>query len=231
MRIMSQLRTDITFQMKHGFYLAYFIVSAIYIVFLAFIPSTWKETSAVLLIFSDCSFLGSFFIGGIILLEKDQGMIDQLMISPLKISEYILGKALSLSFLATLASLVILFTSFGPSLHYTPILIAVFGCSLFATFLGMMIAINVKSVNQYLLITPLFVPIFFLPLANYFSMPAAPTFLEWTPGYSTLELIGSGFHPISYPPFHVLVLVSWISLFFFMTNHHYERTFYKKAGV
>ena len=231
MRILAQIKTDIAFQIKHGFYLAYFIIAIIYIIFLRFIPLAWKETGAVLLIFSDCSFLGSFFIGGIILLEKDQGMIDQLLISPLRISEYILSKALSLSCLATSASFVILFASFGPLLHYPSILLAVFGCSLFATFLGMTIAINVKSINQYLLITPLFVPIFFLPLANYFSMPAAPTFLEWTPGYSTLELIGSGFHTISYPAVHLMVLFSWILLFFFMTNNHYERTFYKKAGV
>ncbi|WP_226659268.1 ABC transporter permease [Pseudalkalibacillus hwajinpoensis] len=229
MRIVAQIKTDIAFQVKHGFYLAYFIIAIIYIIFLRFIPLDWKETGAILLIFSDCSFLGSFFIGGIILLEKDQGMIDQLLISPLRISEYILSKALSLSCLATLASFVILFASFGPSLPYTSILLAVFGCSLFATFLGMMIAINAKSVNQYLLITPLFVPIFFLPLANYFSLPA-PSFLEWTPSYSTLQLI-SGFHSISDLAFHLFILSSWIFLFFFLVKYHYERILSKKAGV
>ncbi len=229
MRMVAQIRTDISFQYKHGFYLAYVIVSVLYITFLAFIPSSWKETAAVLLIFSDCSFLGSFFVGGIILLEKDQGMIQQLLISPLRISEYILGKALSLSCLATVASTFILFASFGRSLHYTPILVAVFGCSLFATFLGMIIAIKVKSVNQYLLVTPLFVPIFFLPLANYFSLPA-PKLLEWTPSYSTLQLITNGFQPISYLSFHTFILFSWVLLFFFMVNHQYERTFFKKAG-
>jgi fluoroquinolone transport system permease protein len=229
MRIMLQMRTDIAFQIRHGFYLAYLIISVIYIAFLAFIPSSWEETAAVLLIFSDCSFLGSFFVGGIILLEKDQGMVQQLLISPLRISEYILGKAFSLSCLATVASSVILFASFGASLYYTPILVAVFGCSLLASFLGMMIAIKVKSVNQYLLVTPLFVPIFFLPLANYFSLPA-PTFLEWTPGYSTLQLITNGFHSITYGAFHLFILFSWVLLFFFMTNAQYERTFFKKAG-
>ncbi|MGA9288803.1 MAG: hypothetical protein WBV93_10710 [Anaerobacillus sp.] len=229
MRMMAQMRTDIAFQIKHGFYLAYLIVSVLYISFLSFIPSSWKETAAVLLIFSDCSFLGSFFIGGIILLEKDQGMIQQLLISPLKIWEYILGKSLSLSCLSTSASTVILLASFGRSLHYTPILIAVFGCSLFATFLGMMIAIKVKSVNQYLLVTPLFVPIFFLPLANYFSLPA-PTLLEWTPGYSTLQMITGGFHPNFHPWLSISILFSWVMLFFFIVNRQYERTFFKKAG-
>ncbi|WP_347551824.1 hypothetical protein ABFG93_07080 [Pseudalkalibacillus hwajinpoensis] len=229
MRMMTQIRTDISFQIKHGFYLAYLVVSVFYITFLAFIPPSWKETAAVLLIFSDCSFLGSFFVGGIILLERDQGMIQQLLISPLRISEYILGKALSLSCLATVASSVILLASFGLSLHYTPILVAVFICSLFATFLGMMVAIRVKSLNQYLLVTPLFVPIFFLPMANYFSLPA-PTLLKWTPGYNTLQMITDGFHPIPHLSLPIFILISWVILFFFITKRQYERIFFKNGG-
>ncbi|MBN1465987.1 hypothetical protein JXA02_09510, partial [candidate division KSB1 bacterium] len=101
-------RYDVLFQFRHGFYFIYLLVSAIYIIALFNIPTAQRLVVTNLLVFSDTSVLGLTFVGAILLLEKQQRILHSLFVTPLKLSEYLLAKVLSLSLIALLASLLIL---------------------------------------------------------------------------------------------------------------------------
>ena len=67
MRIKSLICWDIKTQIKYGFYLLYAILTLLYILVLFAVPETWRETLAVILIFSDPAAMGMFFMGAIVL--------------------------------------------------------------------------------------------------------------------------------------------------------------------
>jgi len=62
---------------------------------------------SLVLILSDTTILGAIFIGALILLEKQQAVIHTLFVTPLKPSNYILSKSLSLSAIAITMSILI----------------------------------------------------------------------------------------------------------------------------
>jgi len=102
MRLTAALTYDIRLQFRHYFYYAYLIVSIIYVIILRAVPLDFRQTAAVLVIFTDPSTLGFFFLGGIILLERGQKTLEGLFVTPLRVFEYMLSKILSLTLLALL---------------------------------------------------------------------------------------------------------------------------------
>src|SRR5690554_5975368 len=97
MRLLHAVWADIRFQFKQGFYLVYVLITITYLIILSFLPEEILSVGLPLVIFSDPSVLGLFFIGGIIMLEKMQGILSVLVVSPLRTTEYILSKVISLA--------------------------------------------------------------------------------------------------------------------------------------
>ena len=99
------LKGDIVFQFRQGFYLVYILITLFYMLILSQLPEAWLQIAVPIIAFSDPSVVGFIFVGGIILLEKEQGVIDYLSVTPLKIRDYILSKVTSLMILAVCAGL------------------------------------------------------------------------------------------------------------------------------
>lgn len=51
MRLKSLFLLDMRFQAKHGFYFLYVVLTVIYAVALLAVPESWKEKTAIILIF------------------------------------------------------------------------------------------------------------------------------------------------------------------------------------
>ena len=96
MRFTSALKYDLKFQIRHGFYYAYAFVVTFYLIALLNIPLGIREWVTTLVIFSDTSVLGFFFVGSIILLERGQGTLNTLFVTPIRLHEFLLSKSLSL---------------------------------------------------------------------------------------------------------------------------------------
>ncbi|HSR03547.1 MAG TPA: hypothetical protein VLM88_03070 [Proteiniclasticum sp.] len=77
-RIRSAVVADVVFQYKQGFYFIYLLISFVYLLILSQLPEAIAEIAITVIVFSDPSVLGLFFIGGILLLEKDQGVLQTL---------------------------------------------------------------------------------------------------------------------------------------------------------
>jgi len=107
MRFLGLFLGDIRFGWKYGFYLLYAIITFLYILVLAFIPISWKNTVTTIIIFSDPATFGLMFIGAIILLEKSQRVLNSIAVSPVKTSEYIVSKVLSLGIISTIVALLL----------------------------------------------------------------------------------------------------------------------------
>lgn len=151
MRLKGALITDFKFQLKQGFYIIYVLLTVMYMVILSLLPASYKKLILPLLIYSDPAFVGLFFIGGIIMLEKIQGVIYYLIITPLYIKEYLLSKILSLSGLAVIAGLAITLSSgYKGHVNYIFMCLGVFLASTFFILIGVIVVTTCRTLNQYI---------------------------------------------------------------------------------
>ncbi len=196
MRLLHAVLADIRFQLKHGFYLVYAIITVMYLIILSFLAENILSVALPLIVFSDPSVLGLFFIGGIILMEKGQGVLMVLVVSPLRTSEYILSKVLSLTIVSVLAALAITWFSNYPTVNWWLLLVATILTSGIFTLLGIMINAGCNTVNQYMLRTIPYMLLFILPCFALLGFPYSEFFVI-IPSVAALKLMLGAYHGIS----------------------------------
>ncbi|MHC1780664.1 MAG: hypothetical protein AB9922_10560 [Bacteroidales bacterium] len=196
MRLLNAIKSDIRFQIKQGFYLIYLIITVMYLVVLSLVPENVLNVALPLVVFSDPSVLGLFFIGGIIMLEKGQGIIQVLVVSPLKTSEYIISKVVSLSLISTLSG--VLLTIFGTKIYpdWILLIVSIFLTSSIFTLCGIMINAGCNNVNQYIIKTIPYMLLLVLPCFSLLGFKYSFLFYIF-PSVSALKLMLGSFTGIT----------------------------------
>ena len=213
MRVISSIYYNVKLQYRHGFYAAYLVVCAVYIgIMLLFSPSI-RLFLAPLLVFSDPAMLGLFFVGGIILMEREEQSLDALMVTPLRPTEYFLAKIVSLTLLAVLSSLALAVAGsggFGFSMYL--FLPAVLLTSSACIMTGVAVASRSDSVVSYIMSVVPITIVMVLPFVDYFGLWTSPWFYL-IPTHASLTLIGGSFAAGGVAPWEigasVAVLAAW----------------------
>jgi fluoroquinolone transport system permease protein len=156
------------------------------------------------LIYSDPAGLGLFFIGGIIMLERRQGIINYLIVTPLLVKDFILSKVITLSTLAVVVSLIITyFSSIERSVNYIVLTTSTFFAANFFTTIGILIAINCSSLNEYFTKIIPWMILLSLPCLGLISQPSN-IFISVFPSVASLQLVIGAFHGISFVRYFLL---------------------------
>lgn len=207
-RVLSAVWFDILFQFRHGFYFAYLFVTLFYLILLFYLPGAVAEKSIPFILFTDISVLGFFFIGGILLLERGQHTLEALFVTPLRVKEYLLAKYISLSILASLAT-VSLFLAVGGNVLFLPFLLLIVWSNMFLyTLFGIALVSNVKNVNHYFIYGVPVGVILFLPLLSFFDIWEIPL-LYLLPTEPTLELLCGEFSWAAVFIVFIWILLAW----------------------
>ncbi|MBU3875979.1 ABC transporter [Faecalicatena sp. AGMB00832] len=208
MRFLNTLKNDIHFQMKYGFYYLYFFFSILYIAVLFFMPAEYQKITASLIILTDPAMLGIFFIGGIWLLEKGEGLHRFWCISPLTPMEYILSKSISLAALSTISADLIVLTAMRVRVHFAFLSLGILVGAVVFNLIGLMVASYARSVNHYMIIVVLpSVLLTIPPVLTAFGM--THPLLELFPGTALWHLIA-----FSIGIEHKANWWMWLNLFF-----------------
>ncbi|MCA1753794.1 MAG: ABC transporter permease [Spirochaeta sp.] len=69
------VRNEIRLQLRNGFYAAYTVMTAMFFVILVALPAGWREAGFTVIVLMDPAFMGFFFAGGLVLLEREQGVL------------------------------------------------------------------------------------------------------------------------------------------------------------
>lgn len=190
MRIKALLAGDIRFQFKYGFHSLYWIFTMLYVGLLFGLPALWRERAAALMIFTDPAAMGLYFMGAIVLFEKGQRVLDSIAISPVKPAEYVASKLTSIALISTAVGL---FIGFGGGIVSNPFLfvLGVFLGSCLFSAVGLMIAANIATLNQFIVAT--------IPAEIIIIVPAMAWLLGWKPallilhpGVCVIELCQNG---------------------------------------
>ena len=225
MRIPALLTGDIRFQYKYGFYFLYLIFSVFYIGLLYALPSAWREKAAVLMIFSDPAAMGLYFMGAIVLFEKGERVLNSIAISPVRPMEYVIAKLVSIAIISALVGLLI---GMGANVIGSPVLftLGVFLGSCLFSAIGLMVAANIASLNQFVVAT--------IPAELLINLPAVAWLFGWKPGFMILhpgvciiEICQNGTRAVP----ALFILAVWTAAAAIFTGHVIKNSLRSLGGV
>lgn len=231
MKFLSAFAFDIKFQWRHGFYIVYAMVCACYWTLLNFISNDYLEKAIILLTFSDPSALGLILAGGILLLERDQGIHNPLFVTPLRTRDYLLAKVASLSVLSLTAAWVIHLTSSG--IPQSPLLfsVGVVLTSSLMTLLSIGVVVRYQTINGFILMSQVFALPLLLPLLGFFELWNSGLFYL-LPTEGTLVLLGSAFSVLSAREviYALFILLIWNYVMYNWADHSFKKYVLGRKG-
>ncbi|MUG66362.1 MULTISPECIES: ABC transporter permease [Paenibacillus] len=208
MRAMNALIYDIRFQFRHGFYAVYVLVSALYVLLLYYVSPGYKERTALLLTFSDPGAIGLILAGGIVLLEKDQGVHDSLFVTPLRLHDYLLAKALSIAAISTVSAWGIQVCAIGLPAAPVPFTLGVLLTSALFTLLSIGIVARARSMNGFIWLSQLYSLPLAVPLLGLFQIGSSSLYRIF-PTQGSLVLLGAAHEQVMIEEYlYALVVLS-----------------------
>lgn len=230
MRFFNALKNDIRFQIKYGFYFLYAFFSLVYMAVLWIMPSEYKNMTASLIILTDPAMLGIFFIGGIWLLEKGEGLHRFWSISPLRPLEYLLSKSISLAVLSTVSAELIALAGLKGRFYPVSLSLCVFWGAVVFNLIGLLVASYARSVNHYMIIVVL--PTVFLsipPILTAFGI--RHPILELFPGTALWHMIAVSLHQTENTKVWWWVnLILWLGLMLVLANRRMSTALQAEGG-
>lgn len=175
MRIASMLKQDLKYQFRNGIHLIYAVLTVFYIVILRIIPPLPRQYAGIFMLFTDTGVIGFFFIGALVMLERNEQIFESLFITPLRIHEYIFSKVISLSALSLVCSVLI----YTASADITPgglitMICAVILSSVLFTILGIGFAVTAPSLNHYFMYSMVLVFVIIPTIIEYLGLFSTP---------------------------------------------------------
>lgn len=149
-RLVALAANDFRLQFRYGIYYAYAFVIAFYVILLVWGGKYLPPWLGALVIFTDPTVIGFFFLGALMMLEKNENTRNALAMTPISASDFFWAKCLTLTSVSLIAVTVL-----TPFLHEGvnwPMLAgAVVLASIFFLGIGVPAALFFKSVTSFLI--------------------------------------------------------------------------------
>ena len=225
MRLGRLICGDIHFQWKYGFYFIYFILTLLYVCAIAALPEHWKNNIAAIMIYSAPAAMGLFFMGAIVLLEKSQKVLNAMVVSPVKVSEYILSKTVALIAISTIIAMILGLVS--GSNHLLGIAVGTALTSAIFTMLGIIAATRISNLNQFLIvIMPIEIVCFVPPIVGLFVK--LPDIFRFFPFTACMNLITGKNSLLS---FDMVLVIATLIILYMVARHTVEHMWRTLGGV
>ena len=136
-----------------------------------------------------------FLVGVLLLLERGEGTLNVVMVSPLRPSEYLASKLITLAALALVESAVMAVVAYGLGFSFGWLVLAVVMRASMGVGVGVAVGVRYGSITHFLL-PGIFASLAFdLPNFWYFEIWPSPLFYLW-PSMPPLLLAKSAFLPV-----------------------------------
>ncbi|OEH85093.1 ABC transporter [Desulfuribacillus stibiiarsenatis] len=224
MRVWNAILADVVFQWRQGFYYVYVFITLLYILIISQLPTEVARFVVPLVVYSDPSMIGFFFVGGIVMLEKLQGVLQYISVTPLRAREYLLAKVISLTFLAEVAGFAIAFLTSPVKFNWFVLALGIGLTSIFFTLFGFMLAVESQSINHYFLKVVPYILVLIVPCILMFIFPRV-WILNIIPSVTGLKLVYGAFHGISSSSlaFYSIFLFSINGMFLWYLEKDFEQ--------
>jgi fluoroquinolone transport system permease protein len=223
---------DAKLQFRYGFYYAGAFVAVALLIMARQFSSENLRLFLPALLLENQTITAFYFMAGLVLLEKGEGTLEGLVVTPLRRSEYLLSKTLTLTFLALAESVIIVVAGYGLDFRPAPLVAGLLALSVMLATFGFAVIARYDSVTDYLLPSALWTLWLSLPLLHYFDL--WPHWILYVvPSQAPLLLLRAAFFPLETWQFVYAAAYSlfWIGLFSWWAGTSFQRFVIRKEGV
>lgn len=231
-RILSSMRWEIRLQFRHGFYYAAGFVAMLAILVLRQLPPELMAQALPVFVMGNMTLNTFYFMAALVLLEKDDGVLEGLVVTPLRRGEYLWTKLLTLIFLTVLENGIIVTAVVG--LTYNPfwLLLGIGLMGFFYALYGFVIVARYDSINSFIFPSIFWTLPLSLPLLQYLGLVQAP-WMALHPMNASLQLLAGAFRPTT-PAQAALDIgygLLWLILIYQVALRAFDRFIVLKRGV
>lgn len=169
-RLTSSIWWDIILQARNGFYLVSALIAVLFIAVLWYVPRDLLRSLLPAIILGNVLVNGFYYMAALLLLERDEGSLYSLAITPLRPGHYLFAKTVTLAVLTLLETAVVVGALFGLSVQWGWLVAAVVLNTIWFALLGVITAVRYQGVNDFLLPSVVFCSALFVPLLDYFGL-------------------------------------------------------------
>ena len=227
-RLLNTMKLDVTVQVRNRLYAIGIGVGVLMAVILSQLisPEQFATTLPVilLLVVGGSTLL---YVAGMIVFEKDEGTIHAMIVSPLRVFEYLWSKILTLTTLATIESIImiggaLLIISFNQALTLPNIpilLLGIVAMGVMYTLIGIIMIVRYDKITDFLVPLVIIASLLQLPFLHFLDVVVSPLFLIIPTSAPTMLMKGA-FVPLTteewlyafiYTAVILVVLTVWAS--------------------
>lgn len=195
-RLAAAAAADVRLQLRNGFYAAAAFVAVCLVLLLRQLPADTVTLLLPPLVLLNLQVNTFYFIGGLVLLERAEGSLEALTVTPLRPWEYLTAKVATLAWLSLVEAAVIVVASRGPWLAWLPLAAGVGLASALLCGYGFVAVARYDSINAFLFPSMVYTAVIGLPVLDYFGLWSGPLWLLH-PMRAPLVLLEAAFQPVS----------------------------------
>jgi fluoroquinolone transport system permease protein len=214
-RLLSAMRWEVLIQFRQNIFYAAIFVAVLWSAVLFQIPDAGIVPVLVSVLFLDLSIFGFFFMAALYYLAKGDRVLEGLVVTPLRVVEYLTAKIATLTALSVVVGAVVTLAVYGVSINWGWYVLAVVGMSVPISLLGFVLAARYNGINEFLVPGVFFLVVMQLPLLGYLGIWDNPLLylIPSQPGMILLKaaFTGAALWEIGYALLYLvaLVLVGW----------------------
>ncbi|MCY3414433.1 MAG: hypothetical protein INQ03_22490 [Candidatus Heimdallarchaeota archaeon] len=170
-RFRSAMLWEIKIQFRYGFYYVAGVMMFLWIALFYNIPVEFKQKFLPAFVLSNLNIGTFFYVGALILYEKNQKTIDALLVTPLTFREYVSSKVGSLLILGLLETYIIIVAAFwGVEVNHLWVIVGILSMAVVYTLFGIGFAVKYKDITDFLMPSIFLVFVLELPLFAYIGL-------------------------------------------------------------
>lgn len=195
-RLSSTIRLDVLLQVRHKVYLIVGIaVLAAALGIRAVVSPEELRFFMPVTVMSGVNVTTVFLVGVLLLMERGQGTLSVIMVSPLRPSEYLASKVLTLTALALAECAVLAGVAYGQGFTYGWLVLAVVMRASMGVAVGVAIGVRYNSITRFLFPGIGAILAFDLPNIWYLELWPSPLLYAW-PSMPPMILAKAAFVPV-----------------------------------
>ena len=149
-RVATLLRWEIRIQARYYIYAGAVVALAILAGMVSVVPFELPAEFIAVLIVADSGIIAFFMVGVLILMEKSEGTMSAIGVTPTPAWAYVLARSASLAALSVVGGMALVLIDFAGRVDMVLMIVALVSTSIMAVLWGFVAVAGATTVNQYL---------------------------------------------------------------------------------
>ncbi len=231
-RLLATMRCDVRLQVRNGFYWAAAFLLGTFAVLITQLPEfDWAPVMPVVVL-GNLVLATFMFMGGLVLLEKDDGTLEAQVVTPLRTGEYLASKVVTLTALSLIENAAIVLLACGIGFAVLPLVLGIVLASAIYCLTGFVAVARYDSINEYLFPSMLYIAAFSLPFLHYAGLWETPL-MYLHPLQAPLVILKGAIFPLEAWEWIYGLLYSalWIAVTYVWSRRTFQRFVTASAGA